>query len=504
MYIDNIILENIKSFHGHNQVSFSKSINTIVGINNAGKSTIVQALLMLQYGPGYFTKNVVTVGENTGMIRIGIAEPDNKIYPQINQDTHDSGIYFKWKGKSFPESYQIKNKDLSNAAKVGQIQSDYPNNFIFPHLPNRSKSEYKKNISLILSNRVDLDLNNIYPKIDTLTNSRHASFKLFQEECEQILGIDIGTVLVNEGKEGGLIIDDDNFIPIENMGAGIPKLIGFILDLCVAKNKLFLIEEPENDIHPGALKALLNFIIRKSKNNQFIVTTHSNIVTKYLGSVKNSKLIKLKHQNDRRPPVSTIEEIGNDIFDRKKLLYELGYDMLDYDLWEGYLLFEESSAERIVRDILIPLYYEGLLNKLCTIASNGIDDVEKRFINLHQIMVYVHKLPIYEEKTWVMIDSHPKSEGLRKRLMDNFKSWKKDQFFILTKKNFEEYYPEIFQNEVKRVLEIRGKKERRLEKKKLCDKVVDWNLKNKKEAKTQFLISAKEIIDILQIIDNKI
>lgn len=310
--------------------------------------------------------------------------------------------------------------------------------------------------------------------------------------------------MINEGREAGLNIDDNNQISVEDMGDGLPKLIGFILDLCIAEKKLFIIEEPENDIHPGALKALLDLIIRKSNNNQFIITTHSNIVTKYLGSVIGSKLFKLSHKIDQLPPISQMQEIGNDPTDRKDVLYELGYDMMDFDLWEGYLLFEESSAEKIVRDILVPFYYKDLLSKMCTIASNGIDDVEKRFINLHQTMVYVHKLPIYEEKTWVMVDSHPKSEGLRKRLMDNFKSWKSDHFFILTKKNFEEYYPDLFQEEVKRVLEIPGKKEKKLEKKNLCDKVVDWTKNNPKEAKTKFSESAKEIIDILKIINTKI
>ena len=311
--------------------------------------------------------------------------------------------------------------------------------------------------------------------------------------------------MTNEGREAGLNIDDVNQISVEDMGDGLPKLIGFILDLCIAEGKLFIIEEPENDIHPGALKALLDLIVRKSSNNQFIVTTHSNIVTKYLGSVENSKLIKLSHKNDQLPPVSQMQEIGNDPIERKKVLYELGYDMMDFDLWEGFLLFEESSAERIVRDIIMPLVNKNLNSKLCTIASNGIDDVNKRFINLHQTMVYLHRTPIYQDKTWVMVDSHSKSETYRNELIGQFKDWSKDQFKILKQTDFEKYYPEQFQEKVDKVLQITDKQEKRNQKKLLCAEVVKWANENpKKDVKDQFLKSAKEVINILEKIDKKL
>ena len=41
------------------------------------------------------------------------------------------------------------------------------------------------------------------------------------------------------------------------MGEGVANIVGLLVDLCLAENKLFLIEEPENDIHPKALKGLL-------------------------------------------------------------------------------------------------------------------------------------------------------------------------------------------------------------------------------------------------------
>ena len=51
------------------------------------------------------------------------------------------------------------------------------------------------------------------------------------------------------------------------MGEGVTNILGLITDLCVAENNIFLIEEPENDIHPKALKALLDLIASKADAN---------------------------------------------------------------------------------------------------------------------------------------------------------------------------------------------------------------------------------------------
>ena len=57
-----------------------------------------------------------------------------------------------------------------------------------------------------------------------------------------------------------------------------------LAEITLAKNKLFLIEEPENDLHPKALKALLELILESSASNQFVISTHSNTL---IGPSKN-------------------------------------------------------------------------------------------------------------------------------------------------------------------------------------------------------------------------
>ena len=50
MYFKSLTITNFKSFKGENRIDFTKGINYIVGDNNCGKSTIVDALCYLAKG----------------------------------------------------------------------------------------------------------------------------------------------------------------------------------------------------------------------------------------------------------------------------------------------------------------------------------------------------------------------------------------------------------------------------------------------------------------------
>ncbi|MBI3234034.1 MAG: ATP-binding protein [Bacteroidetes bacterium] len=118
------------------------------------------------------------------------------------------------------------------------------------------------------------------------------------------------------------------------MGEGVANILGLIVDLCIADEKIFLIEEPENDIHPKALKTLLNLIIEKSTTNQFFISTHSNIVAKYLGSVSDAKLFNITN-NERDSEreklfISRIEVVPNNHEARRRVLEDLGYEFFRY------------------------------------------------------------------------------------------------------------------------------------------------------------------------------
>jgi len=175
------------------------------------------------------------------------------------------------------------------------------------------------------------------------------------DACEKILGFRVTTSHTTNGKQAVYIVQNTRSIPLLKMGEGVINILGLVVHLVSADKKLFLIEEPENDIHPKALKALLDLIAERASENQFILTTHSNIVLKRLGACPDAKVFKVECVLSERMPTSTLREVrGED--DRRAVLTELGYELHDVDLWDAWLFLEESSAEKIVRQYLVPWF----------------------------------------------------------------------------------------------------------------------------------------------------
>jgi len=239
-----------------------------------------------------------------------------------------------------------------------------------------------------------------------------------------------------------------------------------------------LIEEPENDIHPKALKKLLELIAKKSETNQFIITTHSNIVVKHLGSLPESKLFQVTMEYQDRIPTSKIDEVEDTPEARLAVLSDLGYDLFDFDRWSTWLFLEESSAERVIREFLIPWFAPKLINRLKTVAAQGKDDVEVKFEDFNRLFLFVHLQSIYQNLAWVIIDEGDEEKVIIDRLKGRFIGWKSDHFRQFSKHDFEYYYPQEFMPnlnvEIKRILDIPNKNEKRNQKKALFDKVLDW------------------------------
>jgi hypothetical protein len=63
-------------------------------------------------------------------------------------------------------------------------------------------------------------------------------------------------------------------------------------------------------------------------------------------------------------PTSTVREVPATREARIGVLRRLGYELSDFDLWDGWLILEESSAEVIIR-YLIPPVATNLATRFC-------------------------------------------------------------------------------------------------------------------------------------------
>jgi hypothetical protein len=323
--------------------------------------------------------------------------------------------------------------------------------------------------------------------------------KQYVQACRDILGFPITAIPSANGKKAAYVVSNFESIPLEAMGEGIANLLGLIVDLCIANNQLFLIEEPENDVHPKALKKLLKLIAEKAESNQFIITTHSNIVVKYLGSQSDSKLFRVTMDFEERLPTSKIEEVGNSSEARLHVLEELGYEFFDFDIWSAWLILEESTAEKIIRDFLIPWFTPELKGRIRTFSARSLSEVENKFEAFNKLFVFLHLQPIYKNLAWVVIDGGVEEKKVIERLKGRYTNsgWGEDHFLQFSEHDFERYYPQEFKSKIDSVLQMQNGKSRQKGKKTLLEEVEAWIEENPERAKTAFKESASEVVQML-------
>jgi hypothetical protein len=351
---------------------------------------------------------------------------------------------------------------------------------------------------------VNDNLNFLVSKVARLANPDHEKADEYADLCKKVLGFRISTHASPGGQQAGIPVGRFDYIPIESMGEGVSSLLGLITDLCMADGNLFLIEELENDIHPEGLKTILNAIVEKSEDNQFIVSTHSNIVTKYLGAATNSKVFLVESDYEpNRPPTSRIREVEQTPEARMGILRQLGYELYDFDLWEGWLILEESTAEKLIRDYLIP-WFAPKLSRVRTLAAGGTSKVQPTFEDFRRLFLFTHLESQYRKRAWVVVDGDPSGKDVIEKLRKTYgRFWPQEHFRTLKNADFEYYYPLQFDDEVTALMAL-PHDAKPAEKTKLFNKVKTWCDSNEAGAKDAFTESAREVIDLLKEIEKKL
>ncbi|MBN8652087.1 MAG: AAA family ATPase [Cytophagales bacterium] len=498
MKISELRISRYRCFH-EITLPFSPTINVLAGSNNSGKSSILKCLLELQ---------------EPSISRDDIRKNEDQLYFAID---FGSGWLSNRDGTQFPncktyeflldhkqarKSLRDNNGTLREFSQHSNIE---PNNIIYPFLSKRKTNAFEQTINQANTTTVKSDLSLLYAKIDRLASSGHSKHEIYKEACQQVLGFNVYCQASGNGKRAGFSVNDVDFISIESMGEGVSSLLGIIVNLCVATKKIFIIEELENDIHPRALKALLHLILDSSATNQFFISTHSNIVVRMLGAASDTKIFGISSQIKNSIPTSIVTEFV-DPEKRRELLDDLGYDLSDFGLWKGWLILEESSAETIINSFLIPWFAPGLIGRLRTISSGGYHRAKNKFDKLHDHFLFLHLTPVYKNKAWVILDGG-ESEGAEilklKRIYVEKHKWNEEHFLQLSKHDFEDFYPLIFQEKVATIKSL-SDKEKQVQKTQLLIELSSWVQVNLDAAKDEFSSSFAEIISILKKIETSV
>lgn len=496
MKVKSLTIRNFKAIESVDDLELGP-VTVLLGPNNSGKSSLLKAIFQCQSG-SHDPLSDLRQGASEGIVELTFdgthSDPSWGQHGSLNNAM--MRVKFQQGG-----SVSFSSRSQSHLEQpCSPFQGQAPRHFVVPYFSRRKAMNYAEDIRVQYAQNVYPDHTYLAAKLAMIGMSSHPQNATYMKACREILGFEVTAIQSTNGMLPGAYMSDGSILRVNQMGEGVPNIVGLLADLVISKEKLFLIEEPENDLHPGALKALLNLVVHSSTKNQFVVSTHSNIVLRYLGARPESKVYQVRSPFGVLPSKAEFTLVPPTPEARIGALSELGYDLMDFELWEGWLLLEESSAERIIRDYLVP-WFAPSLTRVRTVACKGVDKVKPSFEDFYRLTRYAHLEELYRERAWVVVDGDARGLEIVDELRRSFPSWPADRFHPLSASAFENYYPAEFSAKTKQVLEIEDKRSRRDAKAQLLDEVRAWLDADQARGIAALEISASEVIGLLRDIE---
>ena len=389
----NIIKVKINNFKTLKNFEFEpyNGMNILVGNNNEGKSTILEAIHLALTGfyRGIYIRNSFTqdifneecVNEYISQININNSTPLPKLNieiffddapellgtnnsEQIDIATINFSIEFdnnyEKEYKTFVEKGNITTLPIEYYKVLWHCSSNDDNEMTTRSIPIKSvlidtsdsnlRNSSDTCISKIIKEKLEeeeiIDISQTYRNVrDQFINSQtivDINNRLSEEDHLMGNKIQMDVEMLNKNQWEKAIITKINSTPFENVGKGEQSTLKIELSLKNPKAEkagIILLEEPENHLTYSKLNRLLNDVEKVSGNKQIFITTHSSFVANKLGL---KKLILLENQKTMK--FNDLSEDTQEFFMKKP-----GYDTLRFLLCSKAILVEGDADELIVQ-----------------------------------------------------------------------------------------------------------------------------------------------------------
>lgn len=445
--IDKVVIENFKGFKDRFTLPLNSGLNIIVGDNEAGKSTILEAINLALTGlyNGRYLRNELSqyLFNNIAVEEyLASLSTDRPLLPPSilielylsgeerpflkgtkNTDGADcSGVFLK---VEFDESYKPVYEELIKAGDLKTLPIEYYHiickGFSRDPITARNiplKSAFIDSSSTKFSNGSDAYIGRIVKELLTpeeIVNisQSHREMKEHFMDNESIHAINEKLTTASKVTEKTVSISVElssknawesslttylEDIPFQYVGKGEQSIIKTNLALAHNKAKeanIILLEEPENHLSHSKLNELIRSVKESCAKKQIIVTTHSSFVANKLG------LDSLTLLNDRK----SVKMRG--LSPDTKAFFEKiqGYDTLRLILCDKAILVEGDSDELVIQ-------------KAYMTANNGKLPIEDRIDVISVGVSFLRFLELAEkisQRVCVVTDNDGDTEALSRK-----------------------------------------------------------------------------------------
>lgn len=392
MYIEKVKIKNFKCFEGWFEVDLNQGVNIIVGNNEAGKSTLLEAIhlcltgmlngryLRNELSPYIFNRNIERAYLDSLATENPVQPPDIQIELFLNgndsllenlrgngnseKSDNARGLLFSI---GFDKKYDGAYTELLKGNEINSIPLEFYHvqwsEFSRQPAMARSipvKSALIDSASTRLQSGSDMYISRIVREF--LDDAERVAISQAHRKLKDAFRADDNVGAINERladaakisrKKVSISVDMSSHnawesslmtyiedVPFHYIGKGEQCIVKTRLALSSKKNSeatVLLIEEPENHLSHSKLNQLISDISTNNSGKQVIITTHSSFVANKLGL---DHLILL-----RKAKVTRIKDLASSDFFRKLP----GYDTLRLVLSQKSILVEGDADELIVQ-----------------------------------------------------------------------------------------------------------------------------------------------------------
>ncbi|HTJ49451.1 MAG TPA: AAA family ATPase [Cyclobacteriaceae bacterium] len=297
-------VENFKRFESFEMNDLGQ-FNLILGDNNVGKTSVLEALLIDQSG-FKFINNLLTV--------LGY----RNLKPKYNYD--DLKFFTNQKlslnqGKNFTR-FELITSDGASQQLV--LEFDFENQFLkfLGGLPTdvagyrlfqSADANYNYSVPFLpFYKGHDNDLAVFYAKLQPDRELRRSFIKSLQVLVPTLENVELS---ISSQRDTYLIMYQDNVnhsLPLAFFGDGTLKLFRFLAEIIINTNKRLMIDEVDAGIHYSRFKDFWKIILKTARDNnvQLFMTTHNEECIKYFKEVLENDLPELK---DKSRSITLIE-----------------------------------------------------------------------------------------------------------------------------------------------------------------------------------------------------
>ena len=455
MYIKKIIIKNFKCFKDFS-FELNKHMNILVGDNNEGKSTILEAIHLCLTGifRGKYLRNNLTqdifnneivnnyiedvkINKNVTLPEMLIELYFEDADPILNgmensQNKNEACISLCVKFDTrYQEEYQIlKEKEDIVTLPIEYYKIDWKNSAdkditartipIKSILIDTSDANIRNGsdncIARIVKDKLEekeiIDISQAYRKIRDIfikdSTIKSINTRLSEESHFLDNTIEIDVEMLNRNDWEKAIITKINEIPFDYIGKGEQASLKIELSLTnkrAENSGILLIEEPENHLTYAKLNKLINDISKLGKEKQIFITTHSSFVANKLG-IENLELLNNKL-------LTKFENLTEDT--RKFFIKKPGYDTLRFLLCKKAILVEGDADELIIQKAYFDKHKKLPIEDEIEVISVGTTFL--RFLELADLL---------KKETVVVTDNDGDIETLEKKYKNYIKLNKKE------------------------------------------------------------------------------